>query len=200
MSEGRHCIKTVGNRIASLSAGIFSSTLPTLTDGQKAELQLGSRGELIVNIRNANSAPSGVDNPADAYTNSIGRLFTFAALSGFNGSTWDRIRIANVFKTRTDASITAGTPATIWTPSSGKKFRLLGLSLSLSVAGQIIFKDGGAADAVILMSPKLAAAGIWTIGRDDIGNGLLGAAADGVLKVDVSGTGNVGGSVWGTEE
>jgi hypothetical protein len=100
----------------------------------------------------------------------------------------------NVVKNRADASITAGTPADAWTPASGKKFRLMKGQLSAAVAGQIILKDN---TTELLRSPKLAAAGVWDF---DLGSGILSAAADQVLKIDVSATGNVGGFVAGVEE
>lgn len=104
---------------------------------------------------------------------------------------------ATVAKTRANASITAASPATIWTPTTGKKFRLRGLSLSMSVAGQIIVKD---ATTEVARSPQLAANGVWTLGAGDLGDGILSAAANNVLAIDVSATASVGGMVWGTEE
>lgn len=100
----------------------------------------------------------------------------------------------NVVKNRTDASITAGTAVAVWTPATGKKFRLMKGQLSLSVAGQIILKD---ATTELLRSPKLAAAGVWEF---DLGNGLPSAAVDQALNIDVSATGTVGGWVGGVEE
>lgn len=124
-----------------------------------------------------------------------GNNFGGTGLYGYTGGAWDRARIPNVFKTRADASITAGTPAAGWTPTSGKKFRLMAGQLSLSVAGQIILKDGA---TEILRSPQLAAGATWNI--DNLGNGKLSSAANNVLNIDVSGTGNVGGWLGGTEE
>jgi hypothetical protein len=102
--------------------------------------------------------------------------------------------VLNVVKTRADASITAGTPANLWTPASGKKFRLMRGQLSAGVAGQIILKDD---TTEVIRSPQLAAGGVWTF---NLGNGVLSATVDNILKVDVSATGNVGGFVAGTEE
>ena len=113
----------------------------------------------------------------------------------FNGSTWDRQRTPSIFKTRTDASVTANTPVALWTPAAGKKFRVMGGQLSLAVAGQIILKDG---TTEILRSPQLVAGATWTIPA--IGNGILSAAANNVLNVDTTATGNIGGFVFGTEE
>lgn len=99
-----------------------------------------------------------------------------------------------VTKNRTNASITAGTPADAWTPAPGKKFLLEEGQLSLSVAGQIILKDN---TTEILRSPQLAAGGVWEF---RLRRGILSAAADQVLKIDVSATGSVGGWLAGLEE
>jgi hypothetical protein len=134
---------------------------------------------------------SGVSNFADGST-LVGA--TPVGAWSWNGATWDRVRVVSVFKTRADAAVTAGTAAALWTPTTGKKFRLMRGQLALSVAGEIILKD---ATTEILRSPKLQAGATWTF---EIGNGRLSSAANNVLNVDVSATGNVGGWVAGTEE
>lgn len=115
----------------------------------------------------------------------------------FNGAAWDRERTPNVFKPFASTAITAGTGATIWTPASGKKFRLMGYAISSSVAGQLIFGDN-LVGTVIARSAAVAAAGIASDGGS-WRNGLLSALANNVLKLDGP-TGNVAGMVWGTEE
>jgi hypothetical protein len=74
----------------------------------------------------------------------------------------------------------------------------MGFAISSSVAGVLIFGDN-AVGTVIARSPALAAAGIAQAGAGDLGNGILSAAANNVLKLDGP-TGNVAGMVWGTEE
>lgn len=98
-----------------------------------------------------------------------------------------------VVKNRANAAIAAGTPAEIWTPATGKKFQLTSGQLSLSVAGQIILKDGA---TELLRSPQLAAGGVWEF---DLDRALQSSAADAALNIDVSATGNVGGWVGGEE-
>lgn len=105
---------------------------------------------------------------------------------------------ANVFKTIAAVAITAGTPVAVWTPAAGKKFRVLGFMLSLSVAGSVILKDGGNANAEILRTP-LMAAGVG-LASPDLGRGVLGSAANGSLNLDASASGSVSGFVFGTEE
>lgn len=98
-----------------------------------------------------------------------------------------------VVKNRANAAIVAGTPAAEWTPAAGKKFLLTEGQLSLSVAGQIILKDGA---TELIRSPQLAAAGVWGFA---LSRGLLSATADNALNIDVSVNGSVGGWLGGEE-
>jgi hypothetical protein len=116
----------------------------------------------------------------------------------YNGSTWDRARTPNVFKRLASTAVTAGTPATIWTPSAGKKFRLLVIFLSNSAASQFIFLDNA---TEILRGTSLGAGAQMSVGTNQLGyTGLLSASADNPLKVDVTTSGNIAGFVAGTEE
>ena len=115
----------------------------------------------------------------------------------FNGATWDRRRTPNKFIDIPSTAVTAGTGVTIWTPAAGKKFRLMGWALTLSVAGSIIFGDN-AIGTLIYRTPALLANTPLT--APPMGNGFLSAAANNVLKADVTATGNISGVVFGTEE
>lgn len=90
-------------------------------------------------------------------------------------------------------AITAATPADVWTPASGKKFVLLGWSLSCSVAAAIIFKDGA---TQILRTPKVAA-NTPTDSPPDFE--FPSAAKNNVLKIDVSDNATVSGFLFGME-
>ena len=92
----------------------------------------------------------------------------------------------------------AGTPATIWTPASGKTVRLLGWVLSSSVAAALEFQDSGSAGTVRLQTPLLAAAGVHS--SPHLGEGYKLAAADNTLNLDVTANATVSGMVFGVEE
>lgn len=124
-------------------------------------------------------------------------LVVDARVRGFTGAAFDRLRTPIVFKPFASTAVVAGVGLTVWTPAAGKKFRLMGWLISDSVAGQLIFGDN-AVGTVIARSETLAAAGVSR--EDRIGNGILSAAANNVLKLDVTVNGNVAGMVWGTEE
>lgn len=113
-------------------------------------------------------------------------------------SLWDRIRTPNVIKRIEAVAVTAATGATIWTPAAGKKFRLMGWSLSSSAAAALIFGDN-LVGTVILRTELLAAAGVSQT-APGFGNGFLSAAADNVLKLDVTANSTVSGYVFGCEE
>ena len=105
---------------------------------------------------------------------------------------------AATFKVVDAVAITAGTPATVWTPASGKKVRLLGWFLSSSAAAALELQDSGAAGTVIAQTPLLAAAGIHD--APHLGEGVVLAAADNTLGLDVTANATVSGMVFGVEE
>lgn len=115
----------------------------------------------------------------------------------WNGASADRPRIPFVFKPFAATAIVAGTGLTVWTPAAGKKFRLMGWSLSTATAADLIFGDNAVGTVIYRTGVQQINT---TIPSPPIGNGILSAAANNVLKLDVSVGATVGGTVWGTEE
>ncbi len=102
-----------------------------------------------------------------------------------------------IFKRINAVAVTAGTPQTVWTPTSGSRFRVMGFSLGVTVAAaSVFFLDNAAATGIA--TPILAVNGVCTSPR--LGNGYQSAAADQVLKIDVRANSTVSGCVWGIEE
>lgn len=134
-------------------------------------------------------------DPGDGMSASNFFLQCLATQRLWNGAGYDRQRVPAVFKNVAAVAVTAGTPAPVWTPAAGKKFRLMGYALSLSVAGSVIFRD---AAAEILRTPLMPAGNGQP--SPPLGNGILSALANNVLNVDVTATGAVSGFVFGTEE
>lgn len=157
---------------------------------------LGNLRATLVGVDSAQgvsfSGTSGAKSPATVSIPATAFAYVFTAPN------WEEQRSPSVFKPFASTAITAGTGATIWTPAAGKKFRVMGVSISTSVAGQLLFGDN-LVGTVIARSPTLAAGAAWQLGAADMGNGILSAAANNVLKLDGP-TGNVMGMVWGTEE
>lgn len=117
--------------------------------------------------------------------------------SGYiGGSTWDRLRTPNTFKT---VAATASGNTALWTPTSGKKFRLMRYRLELSAdaatsGGALMtlkFQDATtdmpAAHSVYVPAVSGTAFGNgYQPGWVDFGNGILSAVADRVLNVNLS--------------
>lgn len=178
--------------------GVYRTVLPTFVDGERSELVFGSRGSAHVEIYGRDSAGgAGVGVPADGFLNANSGLLVADFGLLFNGASWDRQRTPSVFKPILNVAVVAGTPAVVWTPAAGKKFRLMGLALSLSVAGFLSLDDGVSVLDLVRLPAMPAGQGIDV---ETFGNGLLAALANNTLRVDVSANGNVNGMVWGTEE
>lgn len=132
--------------------------------------------------------------------NGVGDAVTFGVaavgLWVFNGASHDRLRTPSKVVTVAAVAVTAGTPVVIWTPTTGKKFHLMGWCLAPSVAGSIILKDTSTTE-ILRFS---CAAGISINNPANFANGYTSTAADNKLYVDVTATGTVSGYVFGTEE
>lgn len=121
---------------------------------------------------------------------------TGVASSVFNGQTTSRLRSPNIFVPLNAVSIAA--EATIWTPASGKRFRLMGYVLETgTVGGNVLLKDNTAGTTKLII-PFGAANGV--IQGPPMGNGILSAAANNVLTATGTATQTLSGYVFGTEE
>lgn len=113
-----------------------------------------------------------------------------AGMLGYNGTTWDRVRLCNV---QYDLSaVSVNSIATVGTPTTGKKLRLLGGSISVSAAGSVLFEDN-AGGTTVYRTPKLLADTPYNFVVRS-GQGYMLAAINNVLK----GTGSVNMSITGT--
>lgn len=135
------------------------------------------------------------------------------AIWRWNGAFYEKVRLANIFKTV--QAVAAGNTA-LWTPAAGKKFRLMRYMVqitgngSLAVAGvlTVTLFDGAAGATnqthdIFVPALALAGIGLYTSPWIDIGNGYLSVLANNVLNVNLSAalvTGNVRIVVAGTEE
>ena len=112
----------------------------------------------------------------------------------FNGAALDLTRTPASFKPVALASGQAET--TIWTPASGKRFRLQCLVLTASAQTVLTFKDNTAGTTILVL--ELAANAPLQI---DLGGiGVLSGAADRVLTVTRATAATLNGFVAGTEE
>jgi len=157
-------------------------------------------GKLQIN----QSPPELTEFNADGESATLVGQPTATFLYGFNGSTWDRVRIANTFKT---LSATASGNTAVWTPGAGSKFRLMGFEITvvgtLSAAGiQVIELLDGATvikNFLAYVGTTGAAAQVFA---EDMGQGYLSTTAANVLNINLGtamSTGAVTINAWGTQ-
>ena len=144
---------------------------------------------------------------------SFGNLFSSSLGWVFNGASFDKLRTPNTFKSVT---ATASGNTAVWTPTTGKKFRLMRYKIEISqdavaaaganldVTLQDATTDIGVGHTCFI--PALAATtlgGGYSSGWIDLGNGKISAAANNVLNINLSFAltgGKVRIMVCGTEE
>jgi hypothetical protein len=162
---------------------IFENTISSVVVESQAQTLVDSSGNIIAALTAG----------ADATANATIAMAMAAMGYVFNGASWDRARTPNVFKV---VALGAGTSeATIWTPTSSKKFRLTGFVLTVGAASTMTFKDNTAGTTIF------AARGAQDQPvRVDLGNGILSAAANNVLTVTRGTSATLDGVVWGNEE
>lgn len=151
---------------------------------------------------------SGANNADTIAASATGNSTTLAALIGWNGDAFDRIRIANVYKS---VLATAAGNTIVWTPTAGEAFRVMGYTISvagtMAATGVNLIKlTDGAGGTVIAQHQATVSvttpSGDTQIGAD-LGQGFLSAAVNNVLNVNLGtamATGGVAVNVWGTEE
>lgn len=94
--------------------GKYNSTLPTFTDGQRADVQVGARGSLHVELWASDSGNSvAAATPGDA-AGGASSVYAAAFNQVFNGTNWDRARGMSVATTTGDsgAKVATGNGAT----------------------------------------------------------------------------------------
>ena len=93
------------------------------------------------------------------------------------------------------SALSVASEATIWTPASGNKYRLMRLSLSADTAGNYIFRDNTA--GTIIFEQYLTANGNAQINFGGVG--LLSATQGFVLTCTGPGSSHISGMAMGEE-
>lgn len=120
-----------------------------------------------------------------------------AANLQWDGAQWLRNRAAAKFGDMSAVTIT--TIATVYTPTSGKKARLLGGTFSVSAACSVLFEDNAAgAGNFIFRTPKLAADTPYFFAFPH--NPVVGASANNVIKATASAAAAITGTLFCSEE
>src|SRR5258708_37835914 len=107
---------------------------------------------------------------------------------------------AYVYKPIKAVAITAGTPAPVWTPAAGKRFRLLGFCVNPTVAASILFEDATGGTNEFLRFSLTAAGGTPQMPVNFGQYGDLSTTAKHPPFPGVTGTANGSGHRYRTEE
>ena len=104
------------------------------------------------------------------------------------------IILPDVFKSLNALATNAEIAA--WTPTAGKKFRLMGFVLAAGTAGgTFVFKDNTAGTTIFtIVLPTTENTVV------ELSNGILSAAANNVLTITGPLTSTCTGTLWGCEE
>lgn len=131
----------VGNPVR--AAGVYNSTLPTLTNGQAGDLQLGSRGSLNVTLYDQNTAqPASVSAFADGASGSLFGILSWVRPSLFNGTTWDRQKKPRLVGRRVSAAGTTNAAAVVG--SAVDLFNIVGYNAATTVRYLKLYNKNGA--------------------------------------------------------
>lgn len=98
----------------------------------------------------------------------------------------------------TDLNVLAiGGGVDVWTPETGKRFRLTGGSFTVSEFVSVLFEDG--ATGAIFRTPFLQPGVAYSLPLS-MASGLVSEASDNALKLTSSSAANITGTLIGTEE
>ncbi len=159
----------------------------------------GSSGQLRVTLLGAGGTAISDQAEGDTASNHTGAIGTLAhsyMFSGGSPNSWQRKRGVTSLKTAQGSAVASGSSVDIWTPASGKKFRLFGFSIAQSGAGRLEVLD----DATII--GYLRATGNAPVVLGMPANGYQSAVANNVLKVknQTGGATDLDVIAWGCEE
>lgn len=173
--------------------GVFNTTQPTLTSGQRGDVQMTSRAETRVAI-SANATMANCATPADAQTNTSG-LQTQARLMSYNGATWDMLRGDTTNGLDVDVTrLPRAATATITSVNDSATNATL-LSANANRLGATIYNDSDQALYVKLgttatatdFTVKLAAGGYFELPGPTVYSGRI----DGIWASDSTGAARV---------
>lgn len=174
--------------------GVYNTTSPTFTNGQRGDLQVGTRGSLNVQVCGADTNTCIIaSSPADAQSTGSG-LIVRSQNTLFNGATWDR---AFTCSNTAVVNVTAGATTQLVALSGATQIRVCSLAITMSAAGTAKFVYGTGANCgtgttditgamPLATGTPLAISGVQ-------GSVLRGAASNALCLAAV--TGNVTGFV-----
>lgn len=183
-------------------SGLFTTTAPTVTTGQRADIATGSTGSVRVQLCNVNDGGStncvnlGSDNiDGSSSTSSAQRPIMASRGWKFNGSTWDRDFACT---NQASATVTAAATTQVVALAASQVIRVCSFSVGMSASGTAKFVQGtgancGTGTADITPATNITSGNVWAIGngeasvlRTGSGNALCVTAATGNAQVFVT--------------
>jgi hypothetical protein len=112
----------------------YNATLPTYTDGQRGDAQIGTRGALHVELwgSDAATAPTVAGSGGDTVSNGNAMLAVRSANMKFNGTSWDRDFTCTTTAT---ISVTGGSTTELVALTASQVIRVCSFSISMAAAG-----------------------------------------------------------------
>jgi hypothetical protein len=175
-------------------SGVYNSSAPTITNGNRGDVQVSSRAELIVRP-SASGALISAGNPSDGLSNGIQVFQENAMMSVYNGSTWDRMFACT---NQASATVTAGATTEIVALTASQVIRVCAFTIGMSASGTVKFVQGtgtncGTGTADIMPATQLSTGNVLAMGngsaavlRTSSANALCVTAATGNAQVYVS--------------
>jgi hypothetical protein len=145
----------------------------TMITDANGRLPIAGRGAIAV-PGNISTGPVGF---AEEGATTIRPVATVTAIASGAASVMEWTRSDNTLKTAQSSATASGSDLTIWTPASGKKFRLRSVAARASIAGRYEVRD---ASGTVICYTYLAA-NTWTEIVRMQANGYLSAAANNAL-------------------
>ncbi len=125
-------------------------------------------------------------------------MTSYASSPNFTVGSLSFMNIATQGKLGDMSAVTINSIATVLTPASGKKLRILGGTFSVSADASVLFEDNTSTTAnYVFRSPLLLAKTPYNFW---MGNGRLLSAADNVLKATGSASCTITGVIYYSEE
>lgn len=178
---------------------MFAQSLMAFNGTSWDRVRSVNTGQLRTTLYSSSGAEPNIGNTlASDNTTLANGLVSNAVQWAYNGAAFDKVRVGKVYKYIEFLNLANATATTVWTPASGKKFRLMGVSISVSGTNAAVHLRDGAGGTVFHTA---RASGTDT--KDFyFGNGYLSTAANNVLEIyNLTGsTINVHVTAWGTEE
>lgn len=179
------------------AGGVYSATLPTLTDGQRGNVQLTTKGELLATLSYSGTAIAGTTDNADgvAATSTANSLKVLSRPMIYNGASWDR---AFACTNSASVNVTAGSTTQIVALSGSTTIRVCSVSIGISATGTVAVSYGTGTNCstgttTLVAAMPLATGTLWQQTAPSGGSLFRSAAANALCISAV--TGNVTGAI-----